>query len=281
MKAHVQITSGAKRTSGIKTLDISRGYPISKGKPNFQATSVRFEHGREGVPSIRVKVIPSNYEYKINFQQRLRENDPVACKELARLKKEYADILERGHGTLVIPKHIPVLLGQSTWLVIGGKFVVLAMRSQKVGARPGVYHMVGGVPFHTKPRRASIGLVRENVREELREEMGVNNKKISLGKPMGVHLTLEKEGVGLNVVQPVRMNMDARTFIRNTFAAIDLHDLAKGYVLKRKAKDGWEATNFVLVPNTRAGLHAFYLKNKEKLTPVLTNIFETLLREAD
>lgn len=277
MRPYVRITSGTKRTGGQKSLDLSRGYPVSKGKPIFQPTSVKFGVGRRNTPTVRVKVVPSNYEWKEHFKQRLREEDPRALAELHRLRTEYERILKQGRGTLVIPKDVPMTLGQSTWLTIGGKFVVLALRSSKVRSYPGFYHMIGGIPFSAKPRRATNKMLRQNTREEIEDELGVRVNKVSLKKPLGVHLTLERDGVGLNVIQSALVNVNPGRFIREHFSMIDPRDSTKGYVLKNEPKEGWEATHFVLIPNNLIELRAFYLKNRGKMTPLLDYIMKQMV----
>ncbi|MDZ4256546.1 MAG: hypothetical protein U1C71_02985, partial [archaeon] len=95
-------------------------------------------------------MIPSNYEWIINFLKRLREKEPKALADVKRIRDDYQRIVARGHGVLAIPEHVPITFGQSTWLTIGEKYIVLALRSEKVRTYPGYYHMIGGVPFHAK-----------------------------------------------------------------------------------------------------------------------------------
>lgn len=275
----VKVTSRGRRTSGRKSLTYTKeGWPlVKKGNPIFRPTGVTWYTNERGKPAVRVVTEPSNYEKKVAFHKRLATDVPLQ-EEVAQLERQYERIRREGKGTLHIPARMPVTVGTSVLISLGGKYLVFPLRSEKVRAYPGMYHFVGGVPFHPDRRKATDKLVRANVREELESEFGVKGKKVKLGNPFNVHFSFERAGMGLNIVQPAHVELNSPdAFLAQHFVAIDPRDPTKGFLLKKGAAEGWESKHFAVIPNTREGVQAFYARNKGKMTPVLEDTLRQML----
>ncbi|MEK6970204.1 MAG: hypothetical protein AABW68_00725 [archaeon] len=273
-----------KTVRGPKRIRVSiegEGIPVSKGKPIFQPTAIHFGVDARGRPSVSARMMPSNYELNVRLRQELGNENPQLVQTVKRLKLQYEYIQKTRKGSLVIPPNIPMTAGQMP-LVFLGKYLVLTLRSPHVRAYPGFFHSPGGVPFHPVPRRASLSLYKGNVKGEIESEMGVSQKKLRLGKPMGVHLTFEHAGMGFNLIQPVTIRTsDPIGFVRKQFRLANPSKPEEGYLLRKAAKEGWETTHFALVPNSPAELQRFYNSNKEKMTPVLRFAFQQLIGKTE
>lgn len=246
------------------------------GKQNslFGVRSIRF--GGAHSNQIHVRASPTNYEKYVEARRNLQNFEGKNA--LQRFREEYRRAKQRKE-TITIPRNIPLPIGVALMVSIGGKFLVFAQRSNKVRTYPGKFHTIGGMA-ETKGARLSDKQIRKTARSELETELGIRGRKVKLGERLGINTDLNEQGLGINVFQEATVDTVSPTaFISKHFVPLDPKRPERGFVLRREAGEAWEASRFVIIPQTKQGVQKFSRGHGSRMTPGLKFALRKLLEK--